>query len=526
MGVKLTRYGPHAWLLRFAERADETAFRHGQRWLTHCQQHSWAGLVEVVPAFTTLLLVFAPGSAPPRLEPLSVPPEALSEESSAERLREIPVHYGGADLERVAHRAGLSEEEVIERHCGTVYRVHCLGFAPGFPYLGGLDPRLHTPRLATPRPRVPAGSVAIGGEHAGIYSIASPGGWNLIGSTPVPLFQPDANTAETMFLLRAGDRVKFVRRRDQESARPADSSTVHGMLPSESDARPWFRVLSPGLGLWLQDLGRPGYARFGMPPGGAMDPVAATWANRLVDNPPETPVIEFCLQGQRLEVLRDGWMALTGSGSRASSSRPAWSAFRVRCGEVLEFPPSPSGIWSYVAVPGGFVGVRMLGSVSTNPRAHLGNRFQSGDWITGNKAVFVPPPSTATRRTPWAEIPQYDAPTPIRVWPAPQHTTFSAADRARFFATEWSVSSQCDRAGYRLDGPALKPEPPEIVSEPVLPGSIQVPANGRPIVTMPDGPTLGGYPKLGLVDPEDLARVAQTRSGQRIRFCPTTEESA
>lgn len=522
--MKLTRYGPHAWLLGFAERADETAFRHGQFWLTYCQQHFGAGLLEPVPAFTTLLLVFAPGSVPSRVELPAVPPGALSEESRSGRLREIPVHYGGADLGRVANRARLSEEEVIERHCGTVYRVHCLGFAPGFPYLGGLDPRLHTPRLATPRPRVPAGSVAIGGEHAGIYSIASPGGWNLIGTTSVPLFQPDADRVEAMFLLRPGDRVKFLCQQDTASERPVDASILRGRPSSESDTRPWFRVLSPGLGLWLQDLGRPGYARFGMPPGGAMDPLAATWANRLLDNPPETPVLELCLQGQRLEMLRDGWVAWTGSVGGASSRRPAWSAFRVRCGEILEFPPAPSGVWSYVAVPGGLVGTRILGSVSTHPRAQLGTRFPTGDVIGGNEAGFVPPPSTATRRTPWTEVPHYDSPLPIRVWPAPQQEAFSVADRARFFATEWIVSAQCDRTGYRLNGPALKPEPPEIVSEPVLPGSIQVPANGQPIVTMPDGPTLGGYPKLGLVDPGDLARVAQTRPGQRIRFCPVQDD--
>jgi len=99
-------------------------------------------------------------------------------------------------------------------HCEPVYKVYCLGFAPGFPYLGDLNPRLHTPRLATPRTRVPAGSVAIGGEHTGIYSVESPGGWNIIGRTTVALFDPsrrDEHDEAAAFLLRAGDRVKFVR---------------------------------------------------------------------------------------------------------------------------------------------------------------------------------------------------------------------------------------------------------------------------------------------------------------------------
>ena len=138
--------------------------------------------------------------------------QAIAQPASQEpeRCVEIPVHYGGPDLERVARHAGLSPEAVIKCHHQGRYRVLCLGFAPGFPYLGGLDATLATPRLASPRPRVPAGSVAIGGDHTGIYSIPSPGGWNLIGQTSTALFDPHTADLEKMFRLRAGDRVSFV----------------------------------------------------------------------------------------------------------------------------------------------------------------------------------------------------------------------------------------------------------------------------------------------------------------------------
>jgi inhibitor of KinA len=119
------------------------------------------------------------------------------------------VRYDGSDLERVAQANQLSVAQLCELHAAPVYKVYMLGFAPGFPYLGDLDPRLHTPRLPAPRARVAAGSVAIGGEHTGIYSVETPGGWNIIGRTPVKLFDP-AREDEAMFLLRAGDRVKFV----------------------------------------------------------------------------------------------------------------------------------------------------------------------------------------------------------------------------------------------------------------------------------------------------------------------------
>jgi inhibitor of KinA len=124
-------------------------------------------------------------------------------------LVEIPVCYGGEfgpDLEGVAASSGLAAEEVVGLHAAGEYRVHLVGFVPGFPYLGGLDARLHTPRRESPRTAVPARSVGIGGEHTGIYPVESPGGWQLIGRTPLRLFDADR---ERPALLRAGDRVRF-----------------------------------------------------------------------------------------------------------------------------------------------------------------------------------------------------------------------------------------------------------------------------------------------------------------------------
>jgi KipI family sensor histidine kinase inhibitor len=124
---------------------------------------------------------------------------------------EIPVCYEGEDnapdLADVARRAGLGIEETIRRHAEPVYRVRFLGFMPGFPYLDGLDPALAAPRLDTPRTRVPAGSVAIGGIHAGIYPFATPGGWRIVGRTPLRLYDP---VRDARALLGIGDRVRFV----------------------------------------------------------------------------------------------------------------------------------------------------------------------------------------------------------------------------------------------------------------------------------------------------------------------------
>ena len=118
----------------------------------------------------------------------------------------------------------------------------------------------------------------------------------------------------------------------------------------------------------------------------------------------------------------------------------------------------------------------------------------------------------------WHERRDYESPPPLRVWRAPQWDLFSEADREIFFAQEWAVSSQSDRVGYRLTGRPLKPSAPPILSEPVLVGSIQIPPDGQPIVTMRDGPTVGGYPKLGLVEAADVSWLAQCRPGVKVRF--------
>jgi KipI family sensor histidine kinase inhibitor len=118
----------------------------------------------------------------------------------------IPVTYDGEDLTTVATLTGLSVAEVIDRHTSGVYEVAFVGFAPGFAYLTGLDPTLHVPRLATPRTRVPEGSVAIAGPYAAVYPTPSPGGWNLLGRTAIPVFDP---RREPPALLAPGTRVRF-----------------------------------------------------------------------------------------------------------------------------------------------------------------------------------------------------------------------------------------------------------------------------------------------------------------------------
>ena len=170
------------------------------------------GVVETVPAFASLLIFYDPlvteyNAVADAVQKLARAPGSVTAAEEG-RLVEIPVCYGGTfgpDLPFVAEHAGLTEKEVMELHAGREYRIYMLGFLPGFPYLGGLDERLFTPRLDSPRTAIPAGSVGIGGEQTGVYPIASPGGWQLIGRTPLKLFDPSSGRLP----YAAGDRIRF-----------------------------------------------------------------------------------------------------------------------------------------------------------------------------------------------------------------------------------------------------------------------------------------------------------------------------
>ncbi len=173
---------------------------------------SYPQVVETIPGMNNLTVVLADPQntaldAIERLQRWWEESESLVPES---RLIEIPVIYGGEagpDLDAVAQHSQLSAREVVELHASTQYVVYFIGFQPGFPYLGGLDSRLHTPRRAEPRLVVPAGSVGIGGSQTGIYPLATPGGWQLIGRSDITLFDP---SQQPPTLLRPGDSIRFI----------------------------------------------------------------------------------------------------------------------------------------------------------------------------------------------------------------------------------------------------------------------------------------------------------------------------
>src|SRR2546430_3549063 len=181
------------------------------------------GAIEIAPAYTSVGLFYDPvraidagapvenvvGWMEDRIRETLAGNNKIRSDQTELPVMEIPVCYEpefGFDLEHVATHAGLDGKEVVDLHSAAEYRVHCVGFTPGFPFLGGLNPKLATPRRDMPRKEIPAGSVGIGGKQTGIYPIKSPGGWNVIGRTPLRLFDPQKNPPT---LLRAGARLRF-----------------------------------------------------------------------------------------------------------------------------------------------------------------------------------------------------------------------------------------------------------------------------------------------------------------------------
>ncbi|MEE8553181.1 MAG: 5-oxoprolinase subunit PxpB [Desulfobacterales bacterium] len=185
------------------------------------------GVIEIIPTYRSILMFYDPSVTNPSVlkETLTTLEKSLSGiEIPSPKLIEIPICYGGdfgPDIEYVASSHNLTVEDVVQLHSEPEYLIYMVGFTPGFPFLGGLHEVLHTPRLETPRTRVPEGSVGIANEQTGIYPVASPGGWQLIGRTPIKLFAPERDNP---ILYQAGDRIKF---------KPISSLDYHSILQEE-----------------------------------------------------------------------------------------------------------------------------------------------------------------------------------------------------------------------------------------------------------------------------------------------------
>jgi len=210
--------GDRALIVEFGDSIDTALSAHIAALAQQLRDSRPIGVLDIVPAYATLALHYDPAAIGAGASPYETLCDIIARwlqaqstaATAAGRRIEIPVCYGGdfgPDLDALARAAGLSRDEVIALHSAATYHVHMLGFVPGFAYLGGLDARIAMPRRDTPRAHVPAGSVAIAGQQTGIYPLDTPGGWQIIGRTPLQLFKPESSPPS---LLNAGDQVHFV----------------------------------------------------------------------------------------------------------------------------------------------------------------------------------------------------------------------------------------------------------------------------------------------------------------------------
>lgn len=292
-------------------------------------------------------------------------------------------------------------------------------------------------------------------------------------------------------------------------------------------------ILLPGPLTTVQDLGRFGYGRYGVPPSGAVDTFSLRVANLLAGNPEGEACLEITMTGLKAKVLTDVVIAVTGGNLQPSLNGvplPMWQAYPARSGDVLFFAGRKSGCRSYLAVGGGIGVEPVMGSRSTNLSSafggHEGRPLRKGD------ILFSESPrhhlGNAEKSFHLQSIPVYREEWLLRVLPGPQQEEFSLETRELFLSSVHSVTRQSDRAGIRLSGPALHRRdglPESIVSEGVVPGAIQVPGDGQPIIILVETVT-GGYRKIANVISADLPLLGQIRPGDRMRFQQVSPEAA
>lgn len=285
-------------------------------------------------------------------------------------------------------------------------------------------------------------------------------------------------------------------------------------------------IIRAGMCTSVQDNGRHGFRHSGISQCGALDKPALTIANLLVGNDANTAALEITLGQLVVEFAADGWFALTGAGCEAClEGKPVWSGWRssVTAGQRLTLKRPRQGMRSYLAVAGGIDVPEVMGSCSTDVKAGIGGLkgrlLQDGDRLAlrASERRFNGPQGVRQRL--WGNR--------IRALPGPEYQEFDSTSRKAFWQAPWRLSAQSNRMGYRLQGPLLmRTTKRELLSHGLLPGVIQVPHNGQPVVLMNDAQTTGGYPRIACVIEADMYHLAQIPLGQPVHFVPCSLQEA
>ena len=279
----------------------------------------------------------------------------------------------------------------------------------------------------------------------------------------------------------------------------------------------------------LQDAGRFGVRHLGISQGGALDWLAMGWANWLLGNRIDAAVVEVALGGFALIAQQDCCLALAGADLNAQIDHQPlkpWRSFILREGQELRLNQPQQGARAYLAAPGGFAAVPVLGSCATVLREGLGGLDGRGGALGQGQQLSYAGPVPELREVPQALRPDLTNQAPLPLILGAQAADFSGQSLFALFNQPWQVDSRADRMGVRLLGPALHYQGPAMISEGIPLGAVQVPPDGQPIVLLNDRQTIGGYPRLGALTPLAVARLAQCLPGAELRLQPQLPEWA
>ncbi len=288
-----------------------------------------------------------------------------------------------------------------------------------------------------------------------------------------------------------------------------------------------FKIIQPGMLATFQDLGRHGFRRFGIPLSGAMDAIALRAANLLAGNEESEVGLEVTLMGLRMVALCPLLVAVTGADlgfAINSEYRPPWGSYPLKAGDVIHFRSRRSGLRAYLAVKGGFKAPVFMGSASVFQRGLMGTPLVKDEVLEIKEDG---PALPVAAKVPDGYIPGTSENRPIRVIMGPQEERFTDEGIRRFLQSTYRIESQSDRMAYRLEGPKITHRgKADIISEPLMPGAIQIPNDGCPIILMADSQTTGGYAKIASVISADLSLLAQKAPGDSLRFEPVDLDTA
>ncbi len=497
-----------------------------------------------ISAYTSLLLDIA---EPVNEQTIAQLQEALNQWVIIDRaidesdILEVPVLYDeavGLDLAEIALQNNLSTEAIIRLHTEETYRVYALGFSPGFAFMGQVNERLRLTRRSTPRQKVPQGAVAIAENQTAIYPNESPGGWHVLGRCPIKLFDSDKQPPNTF---KVGQRVKFKPvDKDCYLGLLVDNKEVPGALAPCVKSKDISILKASGLAIII-DKGRQAAQQEGLSESGPMDANAFRWANKLLGNNINAPMIEVTMGGLSLQVNCDTVFSLTGADLNAELEQvngrrkalSSWLSYRVQQGETIHLNHfKQQGLRAYIAFQGGltFSYQPLFDSYSTVVREALGGHRNNGSVLQKGDGLCIDHHDDIKEKI---KLAHYLKATPYRYRSvnnnndvlrlklklAYQAELFSACALQCFLQQTYEISQLIDRMAYRLIAHDKIAVPAQgINSEGIALGSVQITPDGEPIVLMRDRQTIGGYPKIAVLTEDSVNALAQAVPGQHVEF--------